>query len=449
MGKEQQTIGLSGAVFTIVGFVIGVSIFILPGQIAATAGPGVIVSYLIAAVAALFSCLVAAQIGMIVPKSGAGFLSVAAFLSPFWGFMLVWLMLGAASLAVALLGYGFADYMAHLLPGFDRQYVAITVILIFGMINLLGATTAVWMQSLMVVFFLGTLTIFSSVGIINIDPENLTPFLPNGWGPVWTSAVPAFFSFAGFMMIIELGGEIKNARTNIPRALFYSFVIVLVFYVSVSLALIGGIPWTQLSGVDAPIALAASILFPPSILVIILWCALIAAATSINGMVLGYSRYMIPLSNTYLIPKFFGRQSKRHHTPIFGVLFMVVLGIVWAVMETTVMDIATGIVVALMGAQVLIGAALLGYKCRQVANGEHVSILQRYGPYLSAIGLIATSLLFMGMGLIGSKQIVMLTVAYSSIGLFVYVLRMRTMSISISQVKQAIAREIDSVRRQF
>lgn len=446
MSKDQQAISLAGAVFTIIGFVIGISIFILPGQIAASTGPGVIFSYLIAGIAALFSCLVAAQIGSIVPKSGAGFLSVAAFLSPFWGFMMVWLMLGGASLAVAFLGYGFADYLEPMFPGLDRQYVAVAVILAFGMVNLLGATTAVWLQSFMVILLLLVLAVFSCVGIINLEPKNLDPFLPNGWGPVWQSAVPAFFSFAGFMMIIELGGEIKNAKENVPRALLYSFLVVIGFYVSVSLALVGVVPWQELNAVNAPVALVATRLFPEYITTIILLCALMAAATSINGMVLGYSRYMVPLAKTCLIPQVLGLQSKRNHTPIFGVLFMVILAEIWAFMETTVVDLATGIVVALMGTQVLIGCALFGYRRKQrIRPGEQGFALGKIGTYIFAGGLIIISFSFMITGLVSDNQTIPIVIYYSIAGVAAYEIRMRILGGRKRQVGELVEVEINSV----
>jgi APA family basic amino acid/polyamine antiporter len=75
-----RSIGTTGLVVTIVGLVIGISIFILPGSLAATAGPGVIISYLIAGVMALFSCVVAAQIGVLFPVSGAGFICISNML---------------------------------------------------------------------------------------------------------------------------------------------------------------------------------------------------------------------------------------------------------------------------------------------------------------------------------------------------------------------------------
>ncbi|MEE8077628.1 MAG: hypothetical protein V3T18_01430, partial [Pseudomonadales bacterium] len=65
--RLQRKIGLSGAVFLLVGNVVGASIFILPGQLAGIAGPAVFIAYLIAGIPAIMNCLIAAQVGSILP----------------------------------------------------------------------------------------------------------------------------------------------------------------------------------------------------------------------------------------------------------------------------------------------------------------------------------------------------------------------------------------------
>jgi len=67
--RLDRKIGLWGAVFLLIGNIVGASIFILPGQLAGLAGPGVVIAYFIAAVPAIINCLIAAQVGAILPVS--------------------------------------------------------------------------------------------------------------------------------------------------------------------------------------------------------------------------------------------------------------------------------------------------------------------------------------------------------------------------------------------
>ncbi len=184
----ERTIGLAGAVVTLVGFVIGAAVFLLPGELAATAGPGVVIAYGIASIVAAFSCIIAAQIGATFPISGASFVYSTKMTSPFFGSLMIWVVLAGVSMAMALLGHGFAEYLDILIPGLNKKLVAVVIVLLFGGVNLLGAHASVSAQTLMVILFMTILLIFSVVGVARIEPELLVPFIPNGYGPVFSVA---------------------------------------------------------------------------------------------------------------------------------------------------------------------------------------------------------------------------------------------------------------------
>ncbi len=192
----RRSISLGGAIFTLIGYIIGGSIFILPGVLGASAGPAVFLSYLLASGIALFVCVVAAQVGNAFPVSGANYVATSTILSPFWGFLVAWMSLVAVTLAVPPLALGFADYLAVFLPQLAEHRLAVALASVLGMmaVNLFGVRTAVWMQSAMVIGFMVVLLIFGLGGLFSMDRANLTPFLPNGFGAVLAAAVPAYYS---------------------------------------------------------------------------------------------------------------------------------------------------------------------------------------------------------------------------------------------------------------
>src|SRR5579862_9784736 len=198
-----RSIGIVGAIANIVGVVVGIAIFILPGHLAGTAGPAVVVSYLIAALIASLSCAVAAEIGSVFPVSGASFVAASQLLSPMTGFLTVWMMLAAITLGIALLALGFADYLAFFLPSLDRSNTASILILTLGGINLFGVRSTILVQILLVVSKITALTFYGVAGVIHADWHLFAPFAPNGFSPVLLATIPAFFSFAGFAVIIE------------------------------------------------------------------------------------------------------------------------------------------------------------------------------------------------------------------------------------------------------
>ena len=381
--------GVAGAVMTLVGFVIGISIFILPGTLAATAAPAVVVSYALAAIMALFSCIVAAQIGSVFPVSGASFVAVSRVLSPLWGFVTVWLIFGGASVAIALLAYGFADYFILLVPEVDRFVAALGLVLVLGGLNLLGIKKTVTVQALMVILFMLALVVFIVAGLTQLDADLLSPFMANGITPVLAAVVPAYFSFAGFNLIIEIGGEIKHPQSAIPRALAISFLTVLIVYMAVSLVIVGLIPWTDLGDLGAPVGEAAKIVLPEWIAKAISMTILAAAATSINAMLLGYSRDVLALARFGILPPSFGKISAKHGEPVYGVVSMVVLAVIAVISGASITQYATVVVFGVLLVQIALGLAAI--KLPQKVSSEFAQ---------SQFQLSRGSLAFFSMGLI-------------------------------------------------
>jgi len=445
-GKMQRTIGLTGAVVTLVGFVIGVSIFILPGTLAASTGPAIVLSYLLASMMAVFSCAVSAQVGAVFPVSGASFVSVSRLISPFWGFAIVWLILAAGSIAVALLAYGFADYLVLIWPGLSRTTAAMLLVAALGGLNLLGARDTVLGQGLMVAAFMLALLVFSVAGIYNMDTKLLTPFVPNGLGPVLSAMIPAFFSYAGFMVIIELGGEIKKPARNIPLALAISFVMVLVAYSVVSLAIVGVVPWQELATIKAPISEAAGRILPAWMATTITLTAIAAAASSVNGMLLGYSRDVLALARVKVLPDALAKISEKHGEPVNAVLVITGLSFVAVLSGGRITDFATLTVVGLLVYQITVAVAvlMLPKKMKTQYEAARFSLKGWKLPFF-AIGLIVFSALFLVIVLLDSPEFILLALSYLAIGAIYFYLRRRHLGKLGIRVQKLIREEVEQI----
>ena len=354
-----RTIGVWGAVATIIGFVVGVSIFLLPGELAGIAGPAVVLAYGVASLIAIFSCVVAAQIGAVFPVSGASFVCLTRVVSPFLGFAQVWLVISGVSIAIALVAYGFADYFSLLFPAADRTVAAAGIIVALCVLNLMGSKTSVSGQGIMVVVLMSVLIVFCAGGYVHMDTTLLTPFIPNGIGSIFIAAIPAFFSYAGFMMIIELGGEIKYPSRNIPLALLISFLVVWLSYSLVSVVLVGMISWQELARMPAPVGEAASRIFPGWTSQVIVVSVLAAAASTINGLLLGYSRDILALGRSGIFPEAFARRSENYGVPLNAVLLLSSVSLVALSLGKSILEYATVVVLVIMLSQILLGFAVI------------------------------------------------------------------------------------------
>jgi len=355
----KREFGLLGVIVTVVGYVIGASIFILPGQLAGSVGPAVIISYSLAAVIALFACIAAAQIGSLYPKAGAGFIAISKLVSPMGGFLTIWLMLAAYIFAIALIASGFGEYFVELLPMVSKPVAAFGVVLLFGVLNLGGAANLVKVQTLIVVLFMIALAAVSFGGLFEADVSNLTPFMPSGFNAVILAVVPAFFSYGGFMVVMEMAGEIKNPARTIPLGLAVSFIVVLVTYIALSYALVGTINWQQFSTMNAPVSKLAEILFGPIGSTLVTIAAVGTAATSVNALILVASRDIIALANAGLAPARLSPDKSDSDSPALSVIVVIILSVFSLMIGQTVMEYAVWVSAITLIYQAIIGVALL------------------------------------------------------------------------------------------
>ena len=425
-GGMTRSVGAVGAAVTLIGFVIGISIFILPGALAASTGPAVVLSYLMAAVLAVFTCVVAAQLGVVFPVSGASFVAVSSLVSPFWGFILVWMMFGGVAVGAALLAFGFADYLRVFLPSVDRGVAAAGIIVGLGGLNLLGIRDTVIGQTLMVAAFMLALAVFCVAGLWHVDTRLLHPFAPNGLGPVVMAAIPAAFSYSGFVLIMEIGGEVKDPVRNIPRALALSFGVVLVTYTFVSLTLTGLIPWQELGASEAPVSEAAARMLPDWLAQYVTLTTIAAAATSINALLLAYSRDVLALARVRLLPSLLGRISARHGEPVYGVIFLTALSLAALLLGGNIAEYATLAVVSMLVLQILIGMAVLVLPWRMPERYAAPAFrLPVWLIVFFSAGLVLLSVGFLVIALWGTTQVMTAAGAFAAAGACYYGLRHR------------------------
>jgi APA family basic amino acid/polyamine antiporter len=354
-----RAVSLPSAIFIIIGYVIGATIFILPGSLATTTGPGVFIAYGLAAIPAVLTGLIMAQIGAALPVSGAPYVLLRRSLPPVFGFLYLWIMVSMAGVVIPLVAYGFADYARYFLPMLEARTAAFAITAVFIVLNALGMSVAAAAQNVMVVAFLAALLVFGIGGVSAGDAANLRPLFPMGLSPLTIAAITAYFSYAGFFVIAEVAGEIRQPRRNIPLALATSFAIVIFIYLLVPLALTMLMPWRDLADVDMAVVTASKLFLPTPVVVFVALGALFAAATSINGIMMGISRDFYQGAHTGQFPGFFAAVRERSHAPVRAVVLVGALALAGVIVGGTVTDYAQVALMGLMIIQIMTGTALL------------------------------------------------------------------------------------------
>jgi APA family basic amino acid/polyamine antiporter len=168
----------------------------------------------------------------------------------------------------AIFGVGIAEYTGYLIPisAFEKQALAVGVIVIAGTINILGARLGSGFIKVLTALKLGALLIIIvyGLGAQRGSVENLTPFIskpPDVFGAIAGGLVGAFFAFAGWWEVTRITGEMAEPKRNVPRALVLGVLTLTIIYTLTSLSFMYLVPVAEISNDQAFAALAGEKLF--------------------------------------------------------------------------------------------------------------------------------------------------------------------------------------------
>lgn len=249
---RDKKLGAVGAVAIIVGGMIGSAIYSLSGMTIYYGGPAAILSWTVAAAILFMYALQVTELSCIFPKSGGVFVFPEKSLGKteeegkFWGWISTWGYMNANIGGIAFAAIYISRYLSAGFPVFaDMQIpLAVGACILLGLLNLLGITVAGGTNFVLVIFLVGTLTVFSAIGLFfgNWDAALLQPFFTQGvkGATGWISAIPnAMVAFGSIVAVAFLVSDVENPRKNVPRATFWAMAIVLLIYLAVILTTLG------------------------------------------------------------------------------------------------------------------------------------------------------------------------------------------------------------------
>ncbi|PGF16479.1 amino acid transporter [Natrinema sp. CBA1119] len=339
----RETVGPGAAIALLIGTALGMSIFLVPTQMAAAAGPSVTIAILVSIVPMALGVLQLLQLGGAIPVAGGAYVYGSRLVGPYWGFLNIMLPVVAVWAYLLFAALGFAQYLPFLLEvvgvglGVNTVVAVVGILALFLLLNYVGIQIAARVQiGLVAVLIAGMLT-FIVGGLLSFDVGNFDPMFPAGEGepfeeglaPFFLAIVLLYIPYQGFAMIIEIGEELENPVKNIPRVLAIGMSFVAVLSVGIVVALVGGASWRAAVGedgeaVDGALAAVAGEFgtLPDAAIAFIAVAALIAAATTINTLYTSYSRTVMRASRDKLLPGFFAGIHDRFDTPHRAVIFM-------------------------------------------------------------------------------------------------------------------------------
>jgi APA family basic amino acid/polyamine antiporter len=318
-----------------VGAIIGAGIFVITGQAAATtAGPAIVLSFLIAAIAVGITALIYAEMSSIYPVSGSAYNYTYATLGEFFAWLVGWNLLleyGVATSAVATGWSGyfrtFIDTNFHVaLPvalsgaydpakGTFVDLSAFVVIMAIFVLLALGIKESARVNNVIVYIKIAVLSIFVIFGLQHFDIHNIQNFFPFGYEGVWHATSLIIFAYLGFDAISTVAEETKDPTKTIPKALMLSLAFSTMFFILVSFTLTSMVSYTQLNVPDA-LAFAMVKVDEPFLASIIALGAVVTITTVMLVMGLGFTRVAFALSRDGFLPKTLCEVHPKTNTPV-------------------------------------------------------------------------------------------------------------------------------------
>ncbi|XP_034112838.1 probable cationic amino acid transporter [Drosophila nasuta] len=250
-----------------IGSCCGTGMYLVAGMVAQRmAGPGVIISFIIAAIASIFSGACYAEFGVRVPHtSGSAYMYSYVAVGEFVAFIIGWNMIleyliGTSACACALsssfdslTGNAIANAMSESIGtifGKPPDFIAFGITLIMTCVLAMGASKSVIFNHTLNAINLATWVFVMAAGFFYVDTKTWSEhqgFLPYGWSGVFSGAATCFYAFIGFDIIATTGEEAHNPQKSIPKAIVGSLIVVLIAYVTVSLVLTLVVPYDHIN----------------------------------------------------------------------------------------------------------------------------------------------------------------------------------------------------------
>jgi len=334
-----------------IGAIIGAGLFSLTGIVAAeNAGPGVVYSFVIAAVGCAFAGLCYAEFAAMIPIAGSAYTYAYTTMGEFVAWIIGWALVLEYALGAATVSISFSQYFGKffhnmgielpqqwmhspfesytladgtIMQGGNMNIVAVVIVVLISLLLIKGTQESAFVNNLLVILKVSVVLLFIAIGWSFINPVNHVPFVPEntgsfghfGWSGILRGAGIVFFAFIGFDAVSTAAQEAKNPQKGMPIGILGSLAICTILYVLFSYVMTGIANYTEFKGSAAPVAIAIAktpyVWLNQTVII-----AILAGYSSVMlVMLLGQSRVFYTMSKDGLLPKLFSDLHPKFSTP--------------------------------------------------------------------------------------------------------------------------------------
>ncbi|WP_124727674.1 amino acid permease [Staphylospora marina] len=318
------------------GAIIGTGIFVLTGTGTLTAGPALVLSFVLAGIACALAALCYAEFAAMVPASGSVYTYTYATLGEFLAWIIGWDLVLEYMFAVSAVSVGWSGYFQSLLAGFEIylpevltaapgakdgvitffNLPAFLIVFLVTFLLVRGITESKRVNNIMVAIKVLVVLLFIAVGVGYVKPDNWQPFAPFGWEGITTAAALVFFAYVGFDAVAAAAEETRNPQKDLPKGILWSLGICTVLYVVVTLIMTGIVPFMDFKkDMSHPVSLALKYAGQDWFAGMVDLGAILGMTTVLLVMLYGQTRIFFAMSRDGLLPKSFSTVHEKYKTP--------------------------------------------------------------------------------------------------------------------------------------
>jgi len=298
-----------------IGAMIGSGIFILPGIALKTAGPAVILAYLLAGVLVLPAALSKAEMATAMPEAGGTYIYIERGMGPLLGTIAgvgTWFSLSFKG-ALALIGG--VPYLLYLFE-LPVKPIALALAVVLVAVNLVGAKQTGRLQIGIVVAMLAAMVWFVFGGLPSTSGTGYYGgFFDEGAGGLLAATGLVFVSYAGVTKVASVAEEIENPDRNIPLGILLSLGVTTFLYVLIVVVMVGVTPPAVLSDSAVPMVNAAEATLGYWGVRAVIVAAVLALISTANAGILSSSRYPFAMARDSLAPPSLTEIHEKWGTP--------------------------------------------------------------------------------------------------------------------------------------
>jgi basic amino acid/polyamine antiporter, APA family len=342
----KRTIGTFQLTMFGVGATVGTGIFFVLSVAVPGAGPAVVISFIVAGIAAGLAAICYAELASAVPVSGSTYSYAYTTLGEFVAMGVAACLLLEYGVSIAAVAVGWSGYLNKLLnnllgvqiphaltaapwdsdPGW-LNLPAIVLIVMCALLLIRGASESAAVNTIMVVIKLGVLAMFAIIAFTAFQADRFTDFAPFGVAGVGSAAGTIFFSYIGLDAVSTAGDEVKDPQRTMPKAIIAALLIVTSVYVLVAVAALGTQPWQEFENQEeAGLATILDNVTGSTWASTVLAAGAVISIFSVTLVVMyGQTRILFAMGRDGLLPARFAKVNPKTMTPVGNTIIVAVI----------------------------------------------------------------------------------------------------------------------------